>query len=711
MEWAGAGSLRTVLGAQAESVIARACWPQTGVTTGMKEDHLAYKRATSVSLIGLALQVVVAGVLLVYARMGSDPAAMSGFLVVLLGVPIWLVLALVFHQHRRERLEALEAEAYRQSSAAQSSVFEEVGADQQVQAGKLAWMHKWFLPGVSIVVGVFYIALGVWRYLGLPGEGVDFIPPDENGWAIALGLGIAVLNFVFARFVAGMAKQPAWSLLHAGSAAAVGGALVGAAVSVSHFAHAALGYEVLLEYLPLVTAVFMVGIGAEIFMNFVLNLYRPRTPGEFQRPAFDSRVLAFIAAPDKLAESISEAINYQFGFNVSSTWFYRLLERSVWLLVVLASLILWGMTTMTIVDPQESALLVRNGKVVKTLDSGLSFKMPWPFDRVEKFPALSINEVIIGARRPSNDGPILWTNEHGAGSEEMFLVQPTPGASEEAGAESRDYALLVAEISLHYSVGDLNKYLRIAQDAEYGDPDKMRKDLLGAAASGVVMQYLATRSVDEVLGGDRSEMNGAIRKAIQTRYDELDWGVSLQFAGVAGVHPKKEVAGAFEEVVNADQRRESAIERAEAERISRLASVAGSVENAGRIIAVLDELDALRAGGGSDEEIASKELEATDLILDSKGEASIVMSSARTKRWSRHMSARSQLVQSVGQIAAYKAAPLPFKVEQYLSALSDSARAARVWIVPDQSIRIDIDFFEEQAAVYGFGPDLGGSEE
>jgi regulator of protease activity HflC (stomatin/prohibitin superfamily) len=572
-------------------------------------------------------------------------------------------------------------------------------------------MHKWFLPGVSILVGLLYVLLGLGRYFMLPGERIDFVPPAENGWAIAIGLGIAVLNFVFARFVAGMAKQPAWSLLHAGSAAAVGGALIGAAISFAHFFYAAVGNDVVLEYLPLIAAVFMMGIGAEIFLNFVLNMYRPRTPGEFQRPAFDSRVLAFVAAPDKLAESVSEAVNYQFGFNVSSTWFYRLLERSVWLLVVLAALILWGMTTMTIVDPQESALLIRNGQVVQSLDSGLSFKMPWPFDRVEKFPARSINQVVVGARSPSNDGPILWTNEHGAGSEQMFLVRPTVDAPEDRVEAVRDYALLVAEVSLHYSVGDLQKYLRIAQDAEYGDPDQMRKDLLGAAASGVVLRYFATLSVDEVLGGERTEMNGAIRGAIQAHYDEMDWGVAIQFAGVVGVHPKKEVAGSFEEVVNADQRRESEIERAEAERIARLASVAGSVENANNIIEVLDDLETLKSENASPEVVEAKEFEATSLILDSKGEASIVMSTARTNRWSRHMSARSQLVESAGQIAAYRAAPKPFMAREYLSALYDSVRLARVWIVPDQRIRVDMDFYEEQAAVYGFGPGTGEAEE
>ena len=39
------------------------------------------------------------------------------------------------------------------------------------------------------------------------------------------------------------------------------------------------------------------------------------------------------AAPDSLVRSINEAVNYQFGFDLTSTWGYQLLVRSALKLV------------------------------------------------------------------------------------------------------------------------------------------------------------------------------------------------------------------------------------------------------------------------------------------------------------------------------------------------------------------------------------------
>ena len=79
--------------------------------------------------------------------------------------------------------------------------------------------------------------------------------------------------------------------------------------------------------------IFMFAVAAEIVINFVLNLYRPRLHGESPRPAFDSKTLSMFASPDSLVRSINEAINYQFGFDITSSWGYQLFTPvCIWLL-------------------------------------------------------------------------------------------------------------------------------------------------------------------------------------------------------------------------------------------------------------------------------------------------------------------------------------------------------------------------------------------
>ncbi len=680
----------------------------------MTADHLSYKRATTVCVIGMAIQGVLATITLLYGLLSSDNsdiAAINGSFAMYLGLPIWFSLSLVFHQHKLERLEALEAEAYRTSAAAQASVFEGIGQDQTVQATRLAWMHKWFLPAMSLLVGGGYIGLATWlwpksRLFSQLGN-INGEPP--SGWAISVGMGVAILAFIFGRFVAGMAKQKVWSLLHAGSASAVLCSLVGALLVIVHFTFVTLRWDTGLLYAPLVMDAAMAALGAEMLLHFVLNLYRPRKAGEWLRPAFDSRVLAFIAAPDRLAASISDAINYQFGFNVSSTWFYRLIARSVFPLVALVVLTLWGLTCLVVVRPHQRALVLRGGQLAEEVGPGLVVKKPWPLDDVIIYPASAVNQLRVGTSPPDKDGPILWTNEH-SGEETLMLVQPWGAA---AGVQASDLALLAVEVPIHYTVRDLKSYKRLAQDAAGDEPDKTRQELLTAAASSVVIKHLATFTVDALLGDKRADVAQDLKIGIQKQFDAMDAGVDVSFVGVSGVHPKQTVAPAFEDVVAKDQVREKTIEDARKTEIEKLASVAGTVDTARAIIALLDDLDKLKSGPKPDAGAAAAiEAKVMERIESAGGEAAAMLSQAKAARWQRSIGERAKAVRSEGQIASYRAAPLAYKAGVYLDALRVAARGAKVYISPFPNLQVQGNYEDIEPDVSGFKPaKLEGDQE
>lgn len=664
----------------------------------MTADHLSYQRATTVSLIGLGIQGALAVILLIYGILGADAAAQTGAYAMLLGLPIWLALALVFHQHRLERMEAMENEAYAASTAAASTVFEEAGGDSRAQADRLAWMHKWFLPVMSLLGALAFVGVGGFRLFMTSWqmeEDATYSPPTQAGWAISLGVGTAVIGFIFARFVAGMAKQKVWALLHAGSGAAVSSALIGGVIALAHFIFVSARNEWVIRALAPAVAIFMIALGAEMILNLVLNLYRPRSAGEFQRPAFDSRVLAFVAAPDKLAESLSEAINYQFGFNVSSTWFYQLFARSVAALLILGALVLWGMSVFTIVRPHERGLLLRNGELVREVGPGLVIDLPWPFVRVERFTSEAVNQLHVGTPPPEPDKPILWTNDHTL-NESYVLVQPSGGAA----ADSGDMNMVALEVPIHYVVRDLKAYTLLAQDGPRGREDENRRSLLTALASSTVMQYVATRTVDEVLGEGRRDMNERIRALVQQEFDKAGSGVEVIFAGVAGAHPEKTVAPAFEDVVEADQKRLIEVEKAEADAIRTLAGVVGDVDRAKAIVAALDEWEDLKNAKAPAEEATRQEQEINELIASAGGEAAALISAARAARWETYLRARGTAAASVGLIASYRAAPLPFRVARYLDALREGTSGSRVWITP-LNTRVNLNMEEMEPVASG----------
>ena len=658
----------------------------------MRADHLTYRRATSISLIGLAIQVALTLTLLLYALFSRDAAALTAAIYTAIGVIVWLGLALLHHQHTLERLESIEADAFAEASASQASVFEGIQDELRVAARRLDWMHRILTPILSLFVGLGLVGVGLARFF----SGRIALNPDEypaptlTGWAIATGLIVGVVGFVFARFVAGMAKQKEWSALAAGASYLVGVALAGLALAISHFV-AFLGNDDVLRYVTVGLPIYMILLGAEIFFNFVLNIYRPRRPGEAPRPAFDSRLLGFLSAPDRLAESVGEAISYQFGFDVTTSWFYRLLSRTVLLLALFGAALLWGLSTMAVVRPEEKGLILRFGALRAEVESGLHFKLPWPIENLETYPALAVNELQVGTPRPTTPGPIIWTAPHvEVGSEVLMIVQPDGD-----GPGGRDLAVVAAEIPVHYRVRDMEAFERFA-------PPAMRNDLLTSIASREVIAEFAQRRAGEVLGAGRADIGVSLTRRIEAAFDKVNAGVQVMFVGVVGAHPPmdQQVAQTYERVVSVEQARETEIERARADAIRTLTRVAGNVDLARDVTRELDALENLNETSAADASVAEQELRIEALIARAGGEAQSLIASARADRWTRHMAERARAARHAGRVAAFSASPTVFRVTEYLSALTDMARDARVYIIAFQDPRVRINLEDN--------PELGG---
>src|SRR5262249_42907292 len=156
-------------------------------------------------------------------------------------------------------------------------------------------------------------------------------------------------------------------------------------------------------------------------------------------PAFNTRSLGLFAAPDRIAQSISDAINYQLGFDVTSGWFYQLLSKWFAPLIVFGVLIVWGLSCLVVVQPHQRAMILRYGRPISDEDSGpgLHFKLPWPMETVyvpeyyssvvregkahielTDHTATGLRTIDLGTSLPGTKDAILWTNEHAG--EEVF---------------------------------------------------------------------------------------------------------------------------------------------------------------------------------------------------------------------------------------------------------------------------------------------------
>jgi hypothetical protein len=211
----------------------------------MKGDAQSYARATTVSVLGLVLQVLSAGGMAVYAAFsGGDHAAATAAWHLAIGALVWFPLILLFDLHRRERRESIELERLSQEES--SGVFETTETPRTARA--LEAFRKFAMPIMGLIVGASLLAIGIIRFQGVPdAEAFSDTLTSNKGWGIAFGLAIGVIGFVFARFVSGMATQPIWSALRAGASYAVGSALLGLAVAVTQFIDSSAGRTVALD--------------------------------------------------------------------------------------------------------------------------------------------------------------------------------------------------------------------------------------------------------------------------------------------------------------------------------------------------------------------------------------------------------------------------------------------------------------------------------
>lgn len=688
----------------------------------MRADFQNYRNAASVSVKGLAFQAVSALVMLAYGAISGDAAAFNGSVFVAMGCVAWLALWVVYDQHRRERIEAMEAEALAQAPGGGTSVFES-REEFRPAAKRLAGLYRIFVPVVSIVIAFTLAGVGLWRaWAAYQYEQVGtFGNSAKPGWALGLGVAFAALGFIGARYVAGLSKQTVWANLRGGAAWTIGSSLVWFLLAAGHLLKY-VNSDVLVKHLPLVVAGLMMLVGLETFVNFLLALYRPRRVGETPRPAFDSNILALFATPDRVVKSVGGAISYQLGFDVTSGWLYQLLSRRLPLLVAIGLVVIWLLTGIVVIQPHQEAMILRWGRPVGgAVGPGLHLKAPWPIDevyvpeyfvkdkngrnRLQDKTVTGLRRVELGTQPPATTEPILWTNDH-IGPEMWQYVRI--GDAPQGSRGLTDVAVVSIEIPMQYTVSDVRLFDELG-------PTEQREALIQSVARREVTRFFQGVTIDEVLGGDRAALSNRLREKVEGALAQLNKGedgkprgagVHVDMLAITGAHPPKDVAQSFETPVQAAQRREANIYQAQTDAAKKLTEVAGDAALAGRIVAEISAYEALgnrlKAVRGQPEagpislQITEQELKITALLNQAQGGASRVLSEARAARWNRTMTARRDAVRYQGQLAIYEAAPEVFKMARYFDTLRAIMKDTRVFIVPDsvRDMRSDIDLHD-----------------
>ena len=689
----------------------------------MRIDHHAYQRATGVAAAGLFAQLAIALALLIFGKSTEDTTAVIASAWAFSGLVVWLGLILIFHQHRLERLESLEMEG--------GARLDEGGRlfaadDARVARKRLGQMHSYMMPALSVLYALFLVgfAVGIDWWMGKEGDANadygTFGVSTALGWQLAVAFGIALLSFIFSRFLAGMAVQPAWANLRGGAGVMVGNALVMLALgvgSVFEILRDDNAQHTILRAIVWGIVVFMVVVAAETLLNFILNLYRPRRAGEAPRPAFDSRILSLFAAPDSIVRSINEAVNYQFGFDITSSWGYQLLLRNVVRLAAIGVIVIFGLTALVIVEPQEQGMRLRFGAPVgQVYQAEPMLKMPWPVDTAVVLDVNRVRELPLGAVKDMRGLPpvIVWGEEVAEidRNTNLFLVgaglrdRSVSGASSDASAQATDqFAIVEADIILQYRVRDqqLDKYLGFSNDIRSRrNALDMRERALKAIAMREVTRAMSARSLEEVLSPPTDKpLVDVLARAIQDAFDKSDCGVEVVGLSIPRLRPPGKEGGKFEELSIARQNGRRQLEDAQSTVNTNMSLIVGDVARADEVFKGIVELAELEQRAKADPAARAQadalRARLEQVVLDSRAQAASVISNARSMRWNTLMDAQATAQDVLGQAPAWKVDPELYRARRTMEALGQSLAGVRVKYVlmPDaKSVRLDIEMQE-----------------
>ncbi len=670
------------------------------------------RRAQHVAVLGLILQLAAIGTVLGVSLWSKSDAIATVARCMLAGLPIWLVLFLVFKQLRRVGAEELETAELRRARAegASDSIFELDDEALLLEQNRLRWMVRWFLPCTTILTTLLLL---VGHFIGWGWTLDEAFNPDglqrtlEPHLVMWFIVGIGFLCFLYARYVIALSRIPNWRMLRAGASCMAGNAvaclgLVIALMMTTSFPWA----EPLFAY---VIRIALVVVGIELVANFILDFYRPRTPGVVPRPSFDSRLLGLISEPGGIAKSIADAVNYQFGFEVSSTWFYQLLQRWMFPISVATIIAILALSSLVIVDADEQVVIERFGnptaQEARVLNPGLHIKWPYPVDVVYRAPVRRVRELVIGeATENDNEDQhkaVLWTEAHDYLPELLLLVaapktrtddeptmpapSPNIAASPRGSTASVAVNLLMVSMPIEYRVKDLSKYLY-----NYDDPVR----IMEAVAYQYLSDYAAGVDSDSLMGPGRLVFNDHLKRLIQSRLDALNLGVEIVFAGLRSAHPPSEqqVAASYQAVVTAETKKGATIEAAQGEARRMLTAVAGTEERARALDAAIRDREKLQAESGVDAaRLAEADSRIDDLLLGNPakgiapppGEIATQIAHARTAA-SEMVTRAATMARAFGtEVAAYEAAPALYSQRKILDVYAGISDIRKYLIVGD----------------------------
>jgi HflK protein len=585
-------------------------------------------------LINLLVLLLIGGSGLAVARYGHLLAGQVSVLFIGVGVLVAAVSWFQMRLEESERLEKLEFDELAKS-AARSTLFNATDAEVFRAQRAREQFERFFVPAFTVVLFLVQLraVYWVWRWL----QNATVAPLRQPLVALGLFAIFFLVLFLLGKYSASIARLEGQRLLRPGAGYLLLGAYLCFLVAAGVVAVEA-GFPKVDLYVAHALCGLLVLVALETLVNLILEIYRPRVKGKIERPLYESRLVGLLGQPEGLITTAAQALDYQFGFKVSETWFYRFLQNALAWLVLVQVGVLFLSTSVVFIEPGEQGVLERFGKPVASreiLASGPHLKLPWPIDRVYRFRSFEVQSLNVGFvpdPQREKERTVLWNSPHYKTEFNLLVASRDQQSGASSNQPSDEKAvpvnLLTCGIPVQYQIADVRAWVYNHENAP---------ELLEQLATREVVRHLVGVDLLDIMSSGREKAATELRERIQSRADEMKLGVKILLVGLQDIHPPVKVADAYQAVIGARQEIEAKILKAEGE--------------------------------------------AARMVPLAKAEAQKKVREAQAEAQRRISSAAAQAGQFTNQIAAYNASPEVYPQRLYLQTLAQASAGTRKYIV------------------------------
>jgi len=651
------------------------------------------KRAQYAALVSLILSIIFFWIVWFLGRWSGFIAVSAASFLILGSALIWAVLVTQFYARslaEQEKLDMTQLKGDERTSAIFRQQQEQSGLFAVAQR-RLGIFEKWFLPAFSLIIAAYQIGISLLLLKTIPGEPPETQQPLICGVYMVV---VAFVSFLLCRYTTGMSRQKEWKALRAGGSFMLAVTLVSLAEAVA-LVLAHWQFFTAINLTVWIVPAFLLILGIETALNFVLDVYRPRLADQYHRSSFDSRFLGFINEPGEMLHTVAGAIDYQFGFKVSQTWFYKLLAKAILPLAIFAVIIVYSLSCLVVIDPQQQVVIERLGNPfdaegnIRLTGPGLRLKLPWPFDVARKYPTEKLMQLYIGYEPDIDEktgleksSPRFWKVSHYK-EEYPLLVAAEVVDTQVAGERIPAVGIINAAVPVQYRIKDLYLYLY-----KHSEPDKLLESIcyseLTRFAAGAKIDLGYDIDIERSLfGPGKARAMERLTKNIQQAADEQQLGVEIVFVGLQGIHPLPKVAPVYQDTVAAVQKKQTAVLKAIAETNESLSKLTGSVTAANELSSLAAQYKAAEESGDTEElKLVGEKLDRA--FARAEGKIFQTLRDAQSYAFEKSTLAKATGERFDSQLKAFRAAPRIYPHQQRLLVLEDALRNIRKFIiVPD----------------------------